>query len=97
MFIGVQMGKNFYQDYYDICLLCSGQMNQCIKQLNSFDLSTEPVSELCAIDYSFAMLLGFVGALILSGKNVKMMMDKIHQISSEKPKSGDDIWEKIIK
>ena len=91
------MEENFYQDYYEVCLSCSGQMNQCIEELSSFDLSVRPVAELSAVDYSFAMLLGFVGALITSGKNVEIMLDKLHQIASEAPKAGDDISKKIIK
>lgn len=91
------MEENFYQDYYDVCLSCSGQMNQCIEENSSFDLSARPVAELSAVDYSFAMLLGFVGALVTSGKNVEIMLDKIHQIASEASKAGDDIGKKIIK
>lgn len=89
------MEKNFYQDYYDACLSCSGQMNQCMEELSSFDLSARQAAELSVLDYSFAMLLGFVGALITSGKNVEIMLDKIHQIASEAPKSGDDTGKKI--
>lgn len=91
------MKESFYQDYYDVCLSCSGQMNQCIEELSSFDLSVMPVAELSAVDYSFAMLLGFVGALVTSGKNVEIMLDKIHQIASEVPKAGDGTSKKIIK
>lgn len=91
------MAEDFYQGYYDVCLSCSGQMNQCIEELSSFDLSAMQIAELSVVDYFFAFLLGFVGALITSGKNVESMLDKIHQIASEAPKNSDGVSEKIIK
>lgn len=91
------MEENYYQKYYHVCLSCSGQMNQCIEELSSFDLSIGLGAELSVIDYSFAMLLGFIGALITSGKNVEILLDKVHQIASEVPKSDDDVGKRIIK
>lgn len=91
------MEEHFYQRYYELCLSCSKHMNQCIEELPSFNLSADVDVNLTAVDYLFAMLLGFIGALITSGKNVEILLDKIHQIASEAPKASDDVLKKIIK
>lgn len=89
--------NNFYQNYYDQCMSYSSQINDCILKKDSFDLMVEKDSELSGVDYSFAMILGLIGAFISSSKKVEELLDKIHQIASEGTKSNDDTFTKIIK
>lgn len=90
-------GSNFYQNYYKQCMRCSSQINDCILKMNSFDLSQTVDSGLSGMDYSFAMILGLIGACISSSKKVEEFLDKIHQIASEGAKSTDDTFERIVK
>lgn len=89
--------NNFYQNYYEQCMNCSVQINDCVLKMNSFDLLQTVDSGLSGMDYSFAMILGLIGACISSSKNVEKFLDKIHQIASEGAKSTDAIFEKVVK
>lgn len=91
------MEKSFYENYYEYCHICSDQINQCITERDTFDTFPFEEAELTLKDYSFAMLLGIIGALITSSKKGEQLLDKIHQIASEGTKSSDDTFKKIIK
>lgn len=91
------MGEEFYQNYYEQCIRCSREINECLNGKQIIILESEIETELEAIDYSFAVLLGLIGALITSSKNVEVMLDKIHQIASEKARESDEVYKKIIK
>lgn len=91
------MANNFYQQYYDECRNCSMQINQCMKSMELMDSMDKVEAELTPIDYSFAMLLGLIGAFVTSSKKAELMLDKIHQIASESVKTNDDTYKKVIK
>ena len=89
--------NHFYENYYTECMRCSAQINDCILQMDSFDLTAIVDSGLSVADYSFAMVLGLIGAYITSSKGAEKLLDNIHQIASEGVKSNDSVFEKIIK
>lgn len=91
------MEDSFYKNYYECCHKCSEQINQCVTEINALDTPTIRESELTLKDYSFAMLLGIIGALITSSKSAESLLDKIHQIASESSKSSDDVFKKVTK
>lgn len=54
-------------------------------------------SELSGVDYSVAILVGMLGAVITTSKEGQEILNKVHQIASEAPKENDDIVSKIVK
>lgn len=91
------MEDSFYENYYERCHICSEQINQCITEMDTWDASKYKESELSLEDYSFAMLLGIIGALITSSKGAEQLLDKVHQIASEGKKTSDDTFKKVVK
>lgn len=77
---------------------CIENIADCYRKYEAdIDALERTRSELSGVDYSVAILVGVLGAVLTSSKEVQKVLDKVHQIASEAPKGNEDIVSKIIK